>query len=370
MRIVLALVRKEFLQILRDPSALLIAACLPLLLLFIFGYGINLDASTLKVGLAYEAPGAYSLSLADSFVGSNFFIVSGRRTSREIRDSLLTGDLRGVVVIPASFQKSLESGQNADLMVMTDGTEPNSAIFVSNYAAGALRKWLEISAASQGRNEARSLIAIDGRFRYNQELKSRNFLVPGSLAVVLTLVGVILTSLVISREWERGTMEALMATPVTIWQMLFSKLIAYYLLALLSSLLSWAAAVYWYQVPFRGSVLALLALSTVYLLGALGQGLLISTLARNQFVSAQYAIITGFLPSFMFSGFVFEISSIPSPVRELTYAVSARYLVPCLQTIFLAGDIWPLFLRSMAVMLAIGLGFFLLAALKTDKRVF
>jgi ABC-2 type transport system permease protein len=164
-------------------------------------------------------------------------------------------------------------------------------------------------------------------------------------------------------------MEALMATPVTIGQIIGGKLAAYYLLALASAFLSLAAAVRWYEVPFRGSLFALLVLSTAYILGALGQGLLISTVARNQFLSAQLAIITGFMPSFMLSGFVFEVASIPSPIRELTYLVPARHLVPCLQTIFLVGDVWPLFLRSMAPMLGLALVFFLITAKATVRKV-
>ena len=275
MRIAISLMKKEFLQILRDPSALLIAFFLPLLLLFIFGYGVNLDTSKVKTGLVFETPDAYSAGLLDSFLGSKFFEVKTARSASELKDGLLFGDLRGLVVIPASLQRALESRTPISVQVITDGSEPNSALFVRNYAVGAIRSWLERRKMEMGGAVPPSLISVESRFRYNQELKSRNFLVPGSLAIVMTLIGVMLTALVISREWERGTMESLMATPVTINQIIVSKLLAYYLLAILSALLSWAAAVYWYGVPFRGTIPALLALSTVYLLGALGQGLLI-----------------------------------------------------------------------------------------------
>jgi ABC-2 type transport system permease protein len=369
-RVTAALVRKEFLQIARDPSALMIALCLPLLLLFIFGYGVNLDSSRPAVGLVVQADGAVASALSDALAGSKFFDLSSAKSRQELSGALMTGGLRGLVVIPPDLQRDFQGGREASVQVITDGTEPNSALFVRNYAVGALRGAYERDRQASGRAGPEALIAIEGRHWYNQELKSRNFLVPGSLAIVMTLVGVMLTSLVISREWERGTMEALMATPVTIGQIIASKLLAYYLLALMSAFLSWAVAVLWYEVPFRGSLLALLALSTVYLLGALGQGLLISTLSKSQFVSAQWAIITGFLPSFMFSGFVFELASIPSPFQEATYAVAARYLVPCLQTIFLVGDVWPLFWRSMASMAAVAAVFYLLTLKKTVKRIF
>ena len=365
-----ALFRKEFLQILRDPSALMIAFLLPLILLFIFGYGVNLDSSLTRLGLVRESAGGGVSALADSIIGSPFFEVRTARTRQELAGALLSGEIRGLVVLPAALQRDLLGGLPASIQLITDGSEPNSAVMVRNYLVGALKGSLaDLRPASSRGRPLGELITVEGRFWYNQELKSRNFLVPGSLAIVMTLIGVMLTALVISREWERGTMEALMATPVTIGQIIVGKLAAYYLLAVFSTLLSWAVAVYWYGVPFRGSMPALLALSTVNLLGALGQGLLISTVAKNQFLSAQTAIITGFLPSFFFSGFVFEVASIPSPVREATYAVAARYFVPCLQTIFLTGDVWPLFLKSMAAMLVVAAVFLLLTLRFTAKRI-
>ena len=348
----------------------MIAFLLPLLLLFIFGNGVNLDSSRTRLGLVRESAGGGVSALADAVTGSPFFEVRTARTRQELLGGLVGGEIRGLVVLPATLQRDLHAGLPASIQLITDGSEPNSAVLVRNYLVGALKCSLADfrPAAARGRPLG-DLIAVEGRFWYNQELKSRNFLVPGSLAIVMTLIGVMLTALVISREWERGTMEALMATPVTINQIIVSKLAAYYLLAVFSTLLSWAVAVYWYGVPFRGSMPALLALSTVYLLGALGHGLLISTLAKNQFLSAQAAIITGFMPSFMFSGFVFEVASIPSPVREATYAVAARYFVPCLQTIFLTGDVWPLFLKAMAAMLAVAAVFYLLTLRFTAKRI-
>ena len=368
MKILIALIKKEFLQIIRDPSALLIAFVLPLVLLFIFGYGVNLDSGKTKVGVVLEASDRDSVSLLTAYTNSRYFDVAAGRDRREFADELSAGRLRGIIVIPEDLQKSLAGLEPATVQIITDGSETNSANFVKNYAEGALNTWLAHERDDRGVSGP-PLINLKPRFWYNQELTSRNFLIPGSLSIVMTLIGVILTALVVAREWERGTMEALMATPVSINQIILGKLITYFSLAMLSMLLSWAVAVFWYGVPYRGSLIALLAVSSVFLLGALGQGLLISAVTKDQYLAAQVALVTGFLPSFILSGFIFEIASMPAVIRGVTQVVPARYFVSCLQTIFLAGDIWPLFLRSMAAMAAIGLFFFLVTAKKMVKKV-
>jgi ABC-2 type transport system permease protein len=185
----------------------------------------------------------------------------------------------------------------------------------------------------------------------------------------MTLVGTLLTSLVVAREWERGTMEAMMATPVTAVELLAGKILPYFLLGLTSMTLCVLLAVFLFGVPFRGSVAALYALSAAFLIPALGQGLLISTATKNQFLASQLALISAFLPAFLLSGFLFEINSMPEVIQWITFIVPARYLIPSLQTVFLAGDIWPMFVQAIAVMLTIGAIMFVLAARSTRKRI-
>ena len=212
-------------------------------------------------------------------------------------------------------------------------------------------------------------INVEQRFWFNPELTSRSFLVPGSIAIVMTLVGTLLTSLVVAREWERGTMEAMMATPVTAAELLAGKILPYFLLGLTSMTLCVMLAVFLFGVPFRGSVFALYALSAAFLMPALGQGLLISAATKNQFLASQLALISAFLPAFLLSGFLFEINSMPTVIQWITVIVPARYLIPSLQTVFLAGDLWPMFLHSILVMLGIGAVFFVAAARSTRKRI-
>lgn len=369
MKILPALVKKEFLQIIRDPSALLIAFVLPLVLLFLFGYGVNLDSGRTKVGLVMESSDRDSVSLLTAYTNSKYFEVSVGRDRREFADELTAGRLRGIVVIPGEFQKDLAGVGPAAIQIITDGSETNSANFVKNYAEGALNTWLAQRQNERGLAKQPPLISLEPRFWYNQELSSRNFLIPGSLAIVMTLIGVILTALVIAREWERGTMEALMATPVSIGQIILGKFITYFILALMSMFLCWAVAVFWYGVPYRGSLPALFSVSAVFMVGALGQGLLISTITRDQYLAAQVALVSGFLPSFILSGFIFEIASMPGPIRGITSLIPAKYFVSCLQSVFLAGDVWPLFLRSMAAMAVIGVFMLLITVKKTVKKV-
>jgi ABC-2 type transport system permease protein len=370
MRRLIALIKKETLQIIRDPSTILIAFVQPLILLFIFGYGVNLDSNKVKIGLVMEDHTPDTVSLADAFSNSRFLDVTLGRDRREFEHDLVTGRLRGIVVIPQNFsvEMALKAGI-ASVQVIADGAEPNIASFVQNYVVGVMQVWLYHETEDRGQTTASSAIRVEPRFWYNPELKSRNFLVPGSIAIIMTLIGTMLTALVISREWERGTMESMMATPVSIIQILLGKLIPYFIMGIGSMTICTLVATLFYDVPFRGSFPALLAATSIFLLAALGQGLLISSVSKDQFVSSQMAIMSAFLPAMMLSGFIFEIGSMPKPIQWLTHIFAVRYFVTCLQTLFLAGNVWPLLLSCMGAMLFISLVFFGLTARKTRKRL-
>jgi len=363
-----ALIRKESLQIVRDPSSILIAIVLPLILLFLFGYGISLDATRVKIGIAMENTSAPANALAGAFRASPYFDVTMASDRRELEDELVAGRLKGIVVIPETFGEIYaRAPETATIQVIADGSEPNTARFVSNYARGVWLNWQRQTRTEVG--GPAPLLQMEARFWFNPGLKSRFFLVPGSIAIVMTLIGTLLTALVVAREWERGTMEAMMATPIGVIQLLAGKLIPYYVLALASMSVCAIIAVYLFGVPMRGSIFALFAVSTAFLFPALGQGLLISAVTKNQFVAAQAALLSGFLPATLLSGFIFEIPSMPTIIQWISYIVPARYLIPCLQSVFLAGDIWPLFLPNMGILLLIGCVFFAIAARNTKKRL-
>ena len=360
-----ALVRKESLQVVRDPSTILIAFVLPVVMLFLFAYAVSLDIRNVRIGVVLESDAAAAQSLAAAFSGTRYFSVTPARDRRELTEALVGGRLRGYVVIPQDFERRLTFRTREPLIqIITDGAQPNTATFVAAYAQGVLGVWQ----STHGRAAA-GPFALEPRFWFNPEIESRRFLVPGAIAIIMTMIGTMLTSMVLAREWERGTMEALMSTPASVVEILVGKLLPYFALGLSATILAALLSTTVFDVPLRGSWLALLLLSSTFLVPALGQGLLISAVARNQFIAAEMALLSGFLPAFLLSGFLFEIDSMPLPIRALTYIVPARYFVSSLQTVFLAGDAWNGLIPNMLAMLAIGLVFFALARAKTPKSL-
>jgi len=359
------LIRKESLQVVRDPSSILIAFVLPVVLLLLFAFAVSLDLEDLSVGVVIENTGADTADLAAAFDATMWLDVTFARDRRELVPRINDGTLRGLIVIPQDFDARLQFGGETSVQVITDGSQPNTANFVANYTEGVIANWL----AGQGGRQAASAVALEPRFWFNPELESRKVIVPGSIAVVMTMIGTLLTALVVAREWERGTMEAIMSTPASIVEILAAKLLPYFLLGLGATFLCAGLATTVFGVSLGGSWAALAILGSAFLVPALGQGLLISALSRNQFVAAQIAMFSGFLPAFLLSGLLFEIASMPVPIQMLTYVVPARYFVSSLQTLFLAGDVWSQFLPAIAAMLGIGLVFFAITAANTRKRL-
>lgn len=360
-----ALAIKESRQALRDPSVFLIAFVLPVVLLFLFAYAVSLDLKRVNIGVILVSQSAKAESLAAAFSGSRYFVVHPARYRQNMETALISGHIRGFVVIPEDFDRRLSADPSEPaIQIIADGTQPNTASFVANYAQAVFSSWAEnlnhVPAAGG------SLVP---RYRFNPEIESRRFLIPGAIAVVMTIIGTLLTALVIAREWERGTMEAVFSTPASVTDILIGKLIPYFVLGLGATIVAASLAIHVFDVPLRGSWLALLLCASSFLLPALGQGLLISTVAKNQFIASQIALFSGFLPAFLLSGFLYQIHSMPWPLRALTHVIPARYFVDSLQTVFLAGDVWSVFLPNMAAMLLIGWVFFLLVHKKTRKSL-
>lgn len=363
-----AMLLKETFQIARDPSTLLIAFVLPIVLIFLFGYGVNLDTSRTAIALSRQDDGQAAQELAGAFQQSRWFDVKATGALVPLKAKLVAGKVRGIIVIPADFGRQVAAG-GGDIQVITDGSWPNTANFVAAYAEGVRASWASARALETGGRAAPPAISVDQRFWFNPELASRYFLVPGAIAIVMTMIGSLLTALVIAREWERGTMEAIMATPVGMGEFMATKVIPYFTLGIGSMAICTLLAVVVFGVPFRGSPLALLAISSAFLVPALGQGLLISAATKNQFVASQIALLSAFLPALLLSGFLFEIASMPRWVQAITYVLPARYLIPPLQTVFVAGDDWALFLPDIAALLGFGAFFFTLAVLANRRRI-
>lgn len=364
-----ALCRKETAQILRDPSSALIAVVIPLMLLFIFGYGINLDSSKLHVGILMEQQSEDARDLANTFIGSPYIAATVSDDRQGLIKKLQAGKIRGLIVIPVDFSAQLARPEGkAPIQVITDGSEPNTANFVQGYAEGIWQIWLQQRTVDNG-GEFKPLINVQLRYWFNPAAISQHFIIPGAITIIMTVIGAILTSLVIAREWERGTMEALLSTQVTRTELLLSKLLPYYILGLLAMTLCMLVAVFVMGVPYRGSLAILFVMTSLFLASTLGMGLLISTITRNQFNAAMVALNAGFLPAVMLSGFIFEIDSMPAIVQAVTYVIPARYFVSTLQTLFLAGNIGSVLLVNLLFLIISAVVFIGLTAWKTKRRL-
>ncbi|EKE21531.1 MAG: hypothetical protein ACD_7C00202G0002 [uncultured bacterium] len=364
-----ALFIKEFYQIIRDSSSIIIAFIYPLILLFIYGVGVSLDIDHLKVGVVLQDTNPDSINFLLSLRDSKYFSVTTEREQYKIEEKLIAGKLKGMVVMPFYFsQYDKRPDRKGPIYVVADGSDPNTANFLQNYVGGAWEKSIAQTMINTGNQDA-AFINVDSRFWFNETLNSRHFLIPGSIAIIMTLIGSLLTALVIAREWERGTIEALMATPVTMREIFISKILAYFLLGMCSMLICTVISIVFFRVPFRGAIIPLTVVSSVFLLTALGTGLLISSLTKNQFLASQLSIVTSFLPAYMLSGFIFEISSMPFLIRALTYLFPAKYMVTCLQSLFLVGNVWRLLIVNAAIMLVIVIVLFVIIFFNPKKRL-
>ncbi|SMB27308.1 putative transporter subunit: permease component of ABC superfamily [Serratia proteamaculans] len=367
-----ALCLKETRQILRDPSSGLIAFVIPLMLLFIFGYGINLDSSKLRLGILMEQQSEEARDLANAFAGSPYIEPTISDNRQQLIQLMQAGRIRGLVVIPNDFaQRMARPHDSAPIQIITDGSEPNTANFVQGYTQGVWQVWQvwqQQRATDSGREE-KPLIDVQMRYWFNPAAISRHYIIPGAITIIMTVIGAILTSLVIAREWERGTMEALLSTQVTRTELLLSKLVPYYFLGMIAMVLCMAVSVWVLGVPYRGSLLILFVISSLFLASTLGMGLLISTITRNQFNAAMVALNAAFLPSIMLSGFIFQIDSMPAIVRAVTYIIPARYFVSTLQTLFLAGNVGTVLMINLLFLIASAVVFIGLTAWKTQRRL-
>ena len=362
------LIRKESLQILRDPSSIAIAFIMPVVLLLLFGYGVSLDAKDIRLALVVEQPDAQTTSLTSAFHQSKYFIPITFHSIQPAERALIAHDVDGIIWLRDDFSARLMTGGDAPIGVFVNGVNANQARITEGYIQGVWQVWLQAYARKRG-HELPIPVKLEPRIWFNAAVRSTDFLVPGLIALIMTLTGAMLTSMVVAREWERGTMEALMVTPIRIWEITVGKLLPYFILGMGGMLLSVAMALWLFEVPLRGSFLALSLASALYMMVALGMGLLISTVARSQFVAGQNALVATFLPAFILSGFIFEISSMPAPIQAITHLIPARYFVAILQTIFMAGDIWPVLLANTAALLLMMVFFLGMARRKTRKRL-
>lgn len=357
---------KEWAQIWLDPSTFGLVVLMPLILMFLFGSAVTLDVHSTRTGLIDLDRTSASRDLAATLTHNAYFRIAEQDSVAVAEPAVRSGALRGFIVIPDGFERALASGQSPAVQLVTDGSQVNTAALLASNLRGTMRAWGEARAREQDQS-FRPPLSLIARYTYNPELESRYMLVPGAIVIVMAMIGSLLTALIMAREYERGTMEGLLSTPISIPSLVLSKLLPYYVLGLASTAICVAVAVLGYGLPFRGSFLALFLVSSAFLAAVLGQGLLISAGTKNQFVSTQFALLSGFLPSLLLSGFLFEIDSMPIGIQWLTYIVPARYLIPPLQSVFLVGDIWSMFVPNILALLGFG-AFFFMRVTRAIKR--
>ena len=367
MKILFALVKKEIKQILRDPSSIIIAFILPLISILIYMYGINLDSVQVTMGIKNDDQSPEVATLVKSFGHSKYVNSIVFDNEKDIETALMRSKIKGAVIIPNDFSSKLAKGQTADLMIITDGSEANTANYVQSYAVSIANQWLLASKYKSTMVKPR--INTEIRTWYNPDLDSHFFILPGSIAITMTLIGILLTSLVVAREWERGTMEALLSTNVRTIHIVLGKYIPYFILGMLSLAFNVFLCVCIFQIPFRGNYLILFIVSGMFLFTSLGIGLNISTILKNQFLASMMSLGLGFLPSLMLSGLMFPINSMPDIFQYFTRIIPPRYYVTFIESEFMAGTIPEIVVVNSIFLSVIGLLLFALMYLNTSIRL-
>ncbi|MGW8194320.1 MAG: ABC transporter permease [Desulforhopalus sp.] len=362
------ILRKETLQILRDPSSIALAVVMPLVLLFIFGYGVTLDADHVPVAIVNHDNGTASRDLAARLELSPNFEVFLVKDRTEAETMLNRRQVDAIIQMQADLTDRLKSGTQATVQLIVNGIDANRARLIQGYVHNVVGLWARVR-LEQGELAATPPVEVAPRVWFNEAVESRNFMVPGLITLIMTLIGILLTALVVAREWERGTMEAMLVTPVRRFDILIGKILPYYVLGMLGMGLSVGVAIFVFQVPFRGSVAALVLLSSLFMLASLGFGLLLSSAIRIQFVAAQVSIVAGFLPAFFLSGLIFDLESTPRFIQIVSHIVPARYFVNISHTLFMAGDVWPVLLPDGLVLAAMAVFFLSMAFKNITKRL-
>lgn len=335
----LAVARKEVLQLRRDTRSLILAFLLPMMLLILFGYAISWDVRNIHIAVLDGDRSAASRELIDAFRSSGYFtIVQNLERPAQIDQLFDRGTAQAVLVIPAGFSSDLSAGRPASAQTVVDGSDANTATIVLAYSEAIARTFsAKVMLRGVKMDQPLSSITPESRVWYNEELASRNMIVPGLVAVIMMIIAAMLTSLTIAREWERGTMEQLAATPVSRVEVVLGKLLPYLAIGLADVVACSILGVLLFDVPFRGSAALLMLLSFFFLTGALGLGIFISAATKSQVLATQVAMMATYLPAFLLSGFMFAIEVMPAPLRAVTYLVPARYFLVVTRGIFLKG---------------------------------
>lgn len=363
-----ALVKKEFLQLTRDQSSLLMGIVLPLMLIFIMGYGMSLDVKNVPVAVVLEDTSPTARDMVSFTQGSEYFNPTFTHSMPEAIDLMKAHKVDVIFRVPSTFTEDLYRG-DSNLQVLLNGVESTKSTSASSYIQSSVLTWVTTRTASSIAVSSVGQVNVVSRIWFNDANTSAWFYVPGILMLVLTIVGVFLTAVVMAREWERGTFESLFVTPVQILEIILAKLIPYFGVAWIGLTLCLTAGHYLFDVPLRGSIIVIMGVSMLYLLVALGIGLVISAIAKNQFLASQMALYISFLPSIMLSGFMFDLHSEPVAIQVISHFFPTTYYLQLLKSLLLTGNYWPLIVKNTSILLGYMIFFFFLAFYMTRKKV-
>ena len=369
-----AVARKEVIQILRDGRSLGIVLILPIAMTLLFGYGVTLDINHIKTCVLNHDGSPASWDLVRRFQASDYFdVLTVAANPEELVGLIDSSRCQFALVIPHDFARQLQAGGAVTVQSLVDGTDDNTATIAINYAEAIVTSYsgeiLSEFLARQGQSGLASPLTIEARTWFNEELVSQSFIIPGVIALVMAVVGTFLTALTVAREWERGTMEQLISTPVTPLEILLGKLAPYFVIGLFDTALCAGMGVWWFGVPFRGSVGTLFAASSLFLVVVLGIGFFVSVVAKTQMAASQASLIVTFLPAFLLSGFLFAVEQMPAPIRLITHVVPAKYFVTILKGVFLKGATLETLRFEMFALTVFALVVALLATRSFQKRL-
>lgn len=374
LRRLLAIARKEFLHIRRDPRSLAMAIAIPMLLILLFGYALTLDVDNVPIAVWDQSVSPESRELISRFEGSRYFDVRLRAKGYpDIERAIEAGQVMAAVVIPRDFSAHLTAGHGTAVQFLIDGSDSNTATIALGYAESVVRGYSRDIAFREARvggtGTLRDPLEVRPRVWFNADMESKNYIVPGLIAVIMMVIAALLTSLTVAKEWETGTMEQLISTPIQARELVLGKLLPYFALGMLDVLLAVGMGEFLFQVPLRGSAVLLFGMAAVFLAGALSMGMVISIVTKSQLLASQLAMVLTFLPSFLLSGFMYSVGNMPKAIRVVTYAIPARYFVTLLKGIYLKGTGLSILLGEAALLTAFGVTMVLLANRKFRKKL-
>jgi ABC-2 type transport system permease protein len=342
MRRLKAVTKKELLHIVRDPRSLILALAQPLVMLLLYGYALTLDVDRIPTYVYDQDRTPESRELIDQFRGSRYFQILGTVNDYKTIDrGIDTSKILLSIVVPTQYAHHLHAGEDTPVQILVDGSDSNTAGIALGYAEAVVLSYsVKMRSDAQVRRGGQTLqVPVEPRIRvwYNSDLKSKNYIVPGLIAVTMMMIASMLSSLTIAREWENGTMEQLLSTPVRPTELVLGKLLAYFALGIVDMLIAIVVGVFAFQVPFRGNVAFLMFTSCLFLLGAIAWGIFLSAVSRTQLMAYQLGMLSSFLPAYLLSGFIYSIQNMPKVIQAISYLVPARYFVTILNGVFLKG---------------------------------